>query len=92
MTSWADITVDELRDELDAYMGDEGMGVADGWYTVDELAALYGVDVHTVRNWIRQLAAQGRVEHGRRPARGLDGRRIRRKVYRLVEQEQEQEE
>ena len=84
MTGWADITIEELRAELDAYAGEDGMGMAEGWYTMEELTALYKGERHTLQRWLTQLRERGRVEQGKRPDRAVDGRRIYRTVYRLV--------
>lgn len=84
MTGWADISAEQLRAELDSFTGDDGMGNAEGWYTTEELSALYVQNRHTINRWMRELLERGRVEVGERQARAVDGRRIVRKVYRLV--------
>lgn len=84
MTGWADTTIEQLRAELDAYAGDDGMGTAEGWYTIEELAALYGCCRGSARNIVTRLLAEGRVEKGQRQARGSDGRRTHPTVYRMM--------
>lgn len=87
MTSWTDITIDELRAELDAYAGDEGYGPEDGWLSLNELAEELHVNRHTVSALLRQFIANGRVEQAQRRTRRIDGVRCWKRVYRLVDAE-----
>lgn len=87
MTGWDSITADMIRDELAGYTGDDGMGPEQGWLTVAELAERLRMNRHAVALWLNLQLAAGAVEQGERPARGIDGRRIRQRVYRLVDAE-----
>lgn len=84
MTGWADVSLAELRGELDAFISDDGMGIEQGWYTVLELARHYDCCQGTARGLAQRMVAEGKAEVGQRSTRGSDGRRIKSTVYRLV--------
>lgn len=84
MTGWDAITADMIRDELAGFTEDSGISAEDGWYALDELTVKLGIDRHPLAKWLKPRIASGEVEVGERPDRAVDGRRIRRKVYRLV--------
>jgi hypothetical protein len=85
MNGWDGITSEQIRDELAGYTGDDGMSADDGWLTVMEVAERLRMNRHDVALWVKLKLAAGAVEQGERQARGIDGRRIRQRVYRMVE-------
>ena len=85
MSGWDNVTADAIRDELAGFAGDAGTA-ADGWLTLAELSARFGVNRHAMAAWLELRQGEGALERSERPGQGVDGRRITRTVYRLVEQ------
>ena len=85
MSGWDGLSLEALRSELDTYAGGPLCPASEGWRTVDELAAQYGINRHTISMMIKTLMEHGRVERGERLGRRVDGVRCRQIVYRLVD-------
>lgn len=85
MSGWDEISVDELRAEIDAYAGLDHYTAENGWLSLAELAERYKVSRHTMAAWLRGLLATGRVEQAERTGRRIDGHRYQLAVYRMVE-------
>lgn len=72
------MTIEEFEAELGA------AGPAAEGSTAEEMSAATGMSVDRVRQLLKQAKAAGRLEVGTRPSEGLDGRRLRTNVYRIL--------
>ncbi len=84
MSGWDEISIDDLRAEIDAYAGADTYTAENGWLSLNELSEHYGVNRHTMASWLRELLDYGRVEQAERPGRRTDGHRYPLMVYRMV--------
>ncbi len=87
MRGWDELSLDALRAELDSYAGEPKCPASEGWRTIGELAAQFGVAQHTMSLMLAEYLAHGRVEQGERHGRRRDGVRCKTMVYRWVEKQ-----